>query len=738
MFEAKLTEAAADRSWAAELVEDIRANANALHESPDSVAREIALRYSLGHVDEMLIASLTREPEPEQEYEDDAVFTFDDSTPEPATREEKPVLKSLREPIVEDLSAVLDFSEAEASEPEGELLAAEEDEGGDILVAADEERTLEAVLGAAEPAEIPPKMVALCALIGAAHHERHAFGNLAPSNIMVGELGQVSVIDPSADPHPEYQAPEGGGATPEGDVYALGCILHEAFGSWGDRATRPIPTAVTKVIARATDARPRNRYPDGLKLLQALQTALNPVESDGTAQVLADAARQAREEASTLRTQALQALRAMQATADETARRESWRELVAADAREADAAAFEQAALFELLAGAAARPDDPAANDALADHLQQTHARLEGAGAPKGELRAIADLIRRYDRATKHNTYLEGKARLSLSTSPPATVDLYRYEPRDRRLWPTPVGALGKTPLDGVRLPMGSYVAILHVENGPDVRYPIHLRRLEHWEGGLDERTTIPLPTRLGDDDIFVPAGPFHCGSPAGEALPPDRVWLDGFVIKRHPVTMGEYLDFLGALRLRSGAELSERCQPQTPEQSTGLWPRVLWSQGRYHLIPDRQGRTWERDWPAVCVPWAGAVAFAEWQAEKEQLPWTLPTELQWEKAGRGVDARPLPWGEHAETLFARYAADGPVKHDAFPADSSPYGVRGLAGNVRDWVRADSPPADGFRVARGGCYASNEGGLALHQRHIVPDGGSPVVSFRLARAVSED
>lgn len=738
MFEAKLTETAADRSWSEELVEDIRANANALAESPDSIAREIALRYALGHVDEMLIAKLTREPEPESAYDDDTVFAFDDTTPEPAVRAEAPASKPLHQPIIEDLSAVLDFSEAEGSEPEGELLAAEEDDEGEILFAAEAEITLDALLPDVEPAEIPPKMVALCALIGAAHHEKHAFGNLAPSNIKVGELGQVTVLDPSAEPHPDYQAPEGGGATPAGDVYSLGCILHEAFGSWGNRATRPIPTAVTKVIARATDAKPRSRYRDGLKLLQALQTALNPVESDGTAQVLADAARQAREEAATLRQQAHENLRALEPSAGEAERRDSWRDLVAADAREADAAAFEQAALFELLAGAAARPDDPAANDALADHLRQTHARLEDAGAPAGELRAIADLIRRYDRATKHNTYLEGKARFSLSTTPPATVDLYRYESRDRRLWPTPVGALGKTPLDKVRLPMGSYVAILHVENGPDVRYPVHLRRLEHWNGGMEEPATVPLPSRLDDDDIFVPAGPFHCGSSVGEALEPERVWLDGFVIRRHPVTMGEYLDFLGALRLRSGAELSERCQPQTPERSTGLWPRVLWSQGRYHLIPDRQGRTWERDWPAVCVPWAGAIAFAEWQAEKDQLPWTLPTELQWEKAGRGVDGRALPWGEHAESLFARFNADSPVKHDAFPADSSPYGVRGLAGNVRDWVHATAPPSDGFRIARGGCFASDIGGLALYRRYTVPDGGSPVVGFRLARTVEAD
>ena len=128
---------------------------------------------------------------------------------------------------------------------------------------------------------------------------------------------------------------------------------------------------------------------------------------------------------------------------------------------------------------------------------------------------------------------------------------------------------------------------------------------------------------------------------------------------------------------------------------------------------------------PMVQTTWFGAKAYCDF------FDWRLPTEIEWEKAARGVDNRPYPWGDTIEQANANYYSS----HDVFEKiagglgdttpvgfyngasyegyetlDSpSPYGLYDMGGNVWQWT-GDVHENQHYRYLRGGAkdnYAYN-------------------------------
>ncbi len=152
---------------------------------------------------------------------------------------------------------------------------------------------------------------------------------------------------------------------------------------------------------------------------------------------------------------------------------------------------------------------------------------------------------------------------------------------------------------------------------------------------------------------------------------------------------------------------------------------------------------------PMVMVTWFGAKAYCEFYG------WRLPTEVEWEKAARGTDGRPFPWGDEIERNNANFYSsfdlfekivgkqgdttpvgfyNGKVYDGYQTLDSpSPYGLYDMAGNVWQWT---SNVYEGvhYRYMRGGSKADYAYNLRAWTRNNAgPDYFSPNVGFRCAR-----
>jgi formylglycine-generating enzyme required for sulfatase activity/tRNA A-37 threonylcarbamoyl transferase component Bud32 len=584
------------------------------------------------------------------------------------------------------------------------------------------------------------RRVALVQRLAEAAGHAHAAGvlhrDIKPDNVVVGPRDTVHLVDwglairtadarPAKVGTPSWVAPEvlaGRPHSPPSDVYALGRVLHSLLEADALDSEAPVapglPDGLDTLLLRALHPDPAQRWPTATALADALTDWLDGAARLERARALVRQSERVEAEA----VLAAQASRAEAAAADRALqgvritdpvehKREGWTHADAAQEHAHRAKILQDERLQLLEEALTLVPDLP---EALAP-LAAAHRAAATEAARIGE-RSVAEAhlaqVRRYDRG-EHAAWLRGTARLTLLTDPAgALVTLCRYETRDRQLHPVPERVLGPTPLD-VSLPHGAWLLRLEAPGRAPVRYPVLLERLEHWDSGPDP-VYLPQEHELGPDDCYVPAGPFVSGADnAGfQSLPTRRSFLPGFVMARHPVTHGDYLAWLGALVDTGRAEEAHRYAPRERGMAGSFY--ALDPQGRYQLVPDADGDLWDPRWPVFFVDAASAEAYAAWRSEQTGQPWTLPEELQHEKAARGADGRVYPWGHHFDPTFAcvRDSHPGrplPAPIDAYPVDCSVYGVRGLAGNVRAWCQEPYAPPGGEivhsqRVLRGGCF----------------------------------
>jgi eukaryotic-like serine/threonine-protein kinase len=596
-----------------------------------------------------------------------------------------------------------------------------------------------------------------------AHSRGVMHRDLKPENLMVGEFGEVLVMDwglarvvGSLEPEigpiiddadvertrlgdvigtPAYMPPEQATGHRElhgrhSDVYSLGAILYQLLTGRDGReppplteaqsGRPPIPDELIAICERAMEREIDERYPDAEALSHDLAAFLEGARKREQALAVLVKAREltpqiatCRAEAARLRAEAQRLLADVQPFDPIEKKQPAWRLEDEAKSQSREAALRETEWLQAVHGALSLCSDLPEAHADLSDHYREQLAAAELAHRDEDAARFEA-LLAAHDRG-RHAAFLRGEGALTLVTDPPgALVEVERYEPRDRRLMLADRVKLGATPLRAVPLQRGSYRLRITSPDRVDVLLPIAIERGGHWDGALPgerEPSPIALPrvADLGPDDCYVPAGWCWIGGDpeAGDSLPSLRVWVDAFVMRRYPVTNAEYVEFLNALveEGREGEALAA-CPKTQVGMGTDTGERLAFGRdasGRFMLDRDELGEQ-RPDWPVVAIDWHAASAYAAWLAKATGSPWRLPDEVEREKAARGADGRRYPWGDHLDATFV--CALESHKTDVaragvreHPIDESPYGVRGLAGGARDWC-ANVWRREGPRIER--------------------------------------
>jgi serine/threonine-protein kinase len=588
--------------------------------------------------------------------------------------------------------------------------------------------------------------------------------------VMLGTPGYMS---------PEQMRGDAGAIDARADIFSLGAILYEML--TGARAIdAPTPLGLREATLTRAPRSPREIVPGCPLVLEELclrALAKRREERPSSADAVADEvelylegakerarrqqeaavlAAQAREhaerheslvvESERLAMAAKHALRDVKPWESLERKREGW----ALEDRSRQAAVEQAKALAATLQAYSQAlgydAESPVVRSGLADLYGSQLARAERARDHVNELYFEA-LLRQYDDG-RYARALSATGRLSVTTPRGrARVLAYRHREVDRVLRAVEPRPLGTTPIREVTLEPGSYLLVLESPGHRDVRYPIVLRRGEHVTAAVNLYTEA----EIGAGMCLVSGGTSVVGGDpeAFDPLSRREARTGDYAIARLPVTFGEYLDFVNDLERTDPAQAELRL-PRVTDASDGL-AAIRDATGRwvarYDIIVEGEGRQYcpperVKDVAVTCIDWFDAVAYARWASARTGLPLRLPTEVEYEKAARGVDERTFPWGERFDPTFckmrdSRPGFGQPEPVGAFAADESVYGARDLAGGARCWVadlegslsaeeaQQQPEPTDksaraecGLRMSRGGAWLNTGPGCRAASRSV--------------------
>ncbi|MEO8698585.1 MAG: protein kinase [Kofleriaceae bacterium] len=269
----------------------------------------------------------------------------------------------------------------------------------------------------------------------------------------------------------------------------------------------------------------------------------------------------------------------------------------------------------------------------------------------------------------------------------------------------------------------GSYVAVATAAGRAPMRVPFLVER-----GGRTD-VELAIPTAVPAGFVSIPAGRFTYGNTDEDlrsnfmsTVPAHVRSTPAYLIARTEVTVADWLGYVA----EQPAEARKALLPHITaasgfyviEGEPGAWrftlqPMELKYSARSNepmRYPARAILT-TQDWmrfPMGGITAKQALAYALWLDRTKRVPGArLCTEVEWERAARGVDTRSYPHGERPAladlNIDVTYTKPlmGPDEVGSHPASNSPYGLADMSGNVFEWTIGEF--TDPF-VLRGGSF----------------------------------
>jgi len=112
---------------------------------------------------------------------------------------------------------------------------------------------------------------------------------------------------------------------------------------------------------------------------------------------------------------------------------------------------------------------------------------------------------------------------------------------------------------------------------------------------------------------------------------------------------------------------------------------------------------------PVSHVSWLDAKEYCRWLRSKTGEYYSLPNELEWEIAARGIDGRAYPWGyqEPDSTMVCAQCEtefESTVQVGSFASNRSPFGCLDMVGNVWEWCLDSFDDPKDPHALRGGSW----------------------------------
>lgn len=231
---------------------------------------------------------------------------------------------------------------------------------------------------------------------------------------------------------------------------------------------------------------------------------------------------------------------------------------------------------------------------------------------------------------------------------------------------------------------------------------------------------------------VVIPAGKFKMGDINGSGLANERPVVEktianSFAMQSKEVSVGEYEQFVANTGYKTEAEKNRGCAYYLNGEP--VWEATLnWR---------NPGFDQDSDFPAVCLTYNDAKAYADWLSGQTGQLFRLPNEVEWEYAARAGKETEYPWGNEIGKNLANCGWCGSEwsNKSAAPTGSfSPnaFGLYDTVGNVWEWTNKKSEQSD--VAVRGGAWNFAPSLARVSTRLILaPDFRANYIGFRLVR-----